>query len=130
MSKPLIGIVNDDTAFLDLMSDLLTEEGYDTFIGREGDKAYALIKRRKPDLVILDIGMEHPEAGWLVLEMLRLDPQLLHLPVILCSADTAALRSKEQRLRDLHCGVLEKPFDLNELLAKVAEFLPPGASRA
>lgn len=124
MSKvPLIGVVNDDTVFLELIQELLEEEGFKTFICKEGNNAYGVIKKHRPDLVVLDIRMEHPETGWQILEMLRLDPELAALPVIVCTADAPFLRAKELRLREMHCLGLEKPFNLSELLAKIAEML-------
>lgn len=118
-SDPLIAVVNDDTAFLTMMNELLSHEGYRTVIWREGDSAYDLVRERRPALVILDIRMEHPEAGWKVLELLRLDPETEAIPVIVCSADSRLLREKQDRLHGLNCQTLEKPFDLDELLALI-----------
>jgi two-component system sensor histidine kinase ChiS len=127
MEKPLIAVVNDDTIFLELMHDLLTEEGYRTAIWEEGDKAYQMIKEHRPLLVILDIRMEHPDTGWMVLELMRLDPATARIPVIICSADTERIRAKEVYLREKACDVLEKPFLLEDLLVKVrAAISPPG----
>ncbi|HET8631477.1 MAG TPA: response regulator [Thermomicrobiales bacterium] len=123
MAEPLIAVMNDDTAFLDLMHELLTGEGYRCFICKESDRVYATIKERRPDLVILDIRMGSPEAGWTALEILRLDPATAHIPVIVCSADTPFLHAKEEALRALRCDILEKPFDLDMLLAKIAGVL-------
>src|SRR4051812_23141961 len=105
MERPLIAVVNDDTIFLELMHDLLTAEGYRTAIWKEGDKAYEMIKEHRPLLVVLDIRMEHPDTGWMVLELLRLDPATAHIPVIICSADTARIRAKEAYLREKGCDV-------------------------
>lgn len=125
MAKPLIAVVNDDTIFLELMHDLLTQEGYRTAIWKEGDRAYEMIKEHRPLLVILDIRMEHPDTGWMVLELMRLDPQTARIPVIVCSADTQRIREKEAYLREKNCDVLEKPFLLDDLLAKVHAFIGP-----
>ncbi|HEX5504683.1 MAG TPA: response regulator [Thermomicrobiales bacterium] len=134
MAGPLIAVMNDDTAFLDLMHRLLTWEDYRCFVCKESERAYPLIKERRPDLVILDIRMGNPEAGWQVLELLRLDPATTRIPVLVCSADAPSLRAKEGALRALRCDVLEKPFDLATLLAKVAGGLASdvatGAGRA
>jgi CheY-like chemotaxis protein len=119
MPQPLIAVVNDDTDFLALMYELLTGEGYRCVICKESDEVYARVKEERPDLVILDIRMGAPEAGWTILELLRLDPTTAHLPVIVCSADTIFLRAKEEALRALHCDILEKPFDLDALLLKI-----------
>ena len=125
MATGRIAVVNDDTAFLQLMHDLLTDEGYDPVICKEGDDAYKFIKKRKPELVVLDIRMEHPDTGWMVLEVIRLDPETADIPVIICSADTQRIREKAAYLRERNCDVLEKPFLLTELLAKVAAYVGP-----
>jgi CheY-like chemotaxis protein len=117
---PLVTVVNDDTAFLNLMHELLSDEGYRTIIWIEGDTAFEMIRREQPALVILDIRMEHPETGWMVLSLLRLDPSTTHIPVIVTSADSRFLREKEQRLAEMRCRILEKPFELDELLDLVA----------
>ncbi len=127
MKKPTIAVVNDDTLFLELMHDLLTSEGYPTAIWKEGDTAYEMIKEHRPMLVILDIRMERPDAGWMVLELLRLDPETATIPVIICSADTQRIREKAAYLHEKGCDTLEKPFLLEDLLAKVRAHI--GAAR-
>ncbi|MCA1723425.1 MAG: response regulator [Thermomicrobia bacterium] len=129
MAKSLIAVVNDDTLFLELMHDLLTQEGYRTAIWKEGDKAYEMIKEHRPVLVILDIRMERPDTGWMVLELMRLDPATAQIPVIICSADTARIREKEAYLREKGCDVLEKPFLLEDLLERVHAFIGPASEQ-
>lgn len=118
---PLIAVVNDDTVFLKLMHDLLTDEGYDVALHIEGSSAYQLVKQEMPDLVILDIRIEHPEPGWVTLDLIRLDPSTTRIPVLVCSADARQLREKAARLREMRCDTIEKPFDLDDLLARVRE---------
>lgn len=125
---PLIAVVNDDSTFLDLMHDLLSEAGYRAVIHKESDSAYELVKAEQPALVVLDIRMDHQESGWQVLELLRLDPATAAIPVIVCSADAVALRAKAARLAELGCVPLEKPFDLDELLRLVEAALGPPAA--
>ena len=120
---PLIAVVNDDTVFLKLMHDLLTDEGFRVVLHIEGSGAYQRIKQEIPDLVILDIRIEQPEPGWVTLDLLRLDPATTAIPVLVCSADTRQLRAKAIRLRELRCDTIEKPFDLDDLLAKIREIL-------
>ena len=121
----LIAVVNDDTTFLSLMADLLEGEGYRVMTLRAATSAFPELKARNPDLLILDIRMETPEAGWQLLELLALDPTTRSLPAIVCSADAPFLRAKEPRLSELGYDILEKPFDLDELLAKIAAHAPP-----
>lgn len=123
-TPPTIAVVDDDTAFLDLMSDLLSDEGYTTRVWKSAHGAFAAVRDLQPDLVILDIRLEHPEAGWNVLELLKLDPATTDIPVIVCSADTAFLKQKGDWFEKKGYFSLEKPFDLNDLLATIEAALP------
>lgn len=118
-------MVNDDTAFLNLMHELLTDEGYNCFLHIVGSTAYEKIRDEQPDLVVLDIRMNEPESGWHVLDLMRLDPETREIPVIVCSADSIQLRDKAERLKKHNAVAIEKPFDLQELLENVAAFVGP-----
>lgn len=128
-SRPArIMVINDDTDFLTLMSELLTEvEGYDVLVCREGNKAYQFVKEQQPELVILDIRIEGQETGWTILECLTLDPSTNPIPVIVCSAAIRELKAHQELLDQHGIDVLTKPFDLDTLLEKVAEGLDRGA---
>jgi len=108
--------INDDTIFLELLRDLLSEEGYDAHLCKEGAEAYQRVRGLDPDGIILDVRMESPETGWKVLELLKLDPRLTAKPVIVCSADQAQLQDRAAYLESKGCYVLPKPFDLDDLL--------------
>ncbi len=125
--KPSIAVINDDTAFLGLMEELLEkEEGYDVRVCREADRAYEFVKSLRPNLVILDIRVGHEESGWTILELLTLDPTTRPIPVIVCSAAVHSLIEHQQLLQQYGCEVLAKPFDLDALLRKVREALAAG----
>jgi DNA-binding response OmpR family regulator len=118
--KPTIAVINDDTAYLSLMHDLLEgEEGYEVSICKEADRAYEFVKEMHPDLVILDIRVGHEESGWTILELLTIDPATRPIPVIICSAAMDSLQEHDVLLRQYDCEVLPKPFDLDALLGKV-----------
>jgi DNA-binding response OmpR family regulator len=125
MKRPMIAVVNQDTIFLSLMEELLSEEGYHTYIEKEGDKAYSNIKKDKPDLIVLDIRINDPEAGFKVIDLIRLDPDTMHIPIIVCSTATQLIRENETRLCEKNCDILMKPFHLDELLMKVQAVLGP-----
>ena len=122
-----IVVINDDTDFLSLMSELLTEVGeYDVEICREGNHAYQFVKEKQPDLAILDIRMEGQEQGWAILECLTLDPKTSSIPLIVCSAAIRELQAHQELLDRYGIDVLTKPFDLDALLEKVATGLDRG----
>lgn len=118
-----ICVINDDTEFLTLMSQLLEDEGHSTTIIREGDRAYDQIKENGPDLAILDIRLQSPETGWTILEMLTLDPATRNIPVIVCSAALDDLQAQEAWLRVHGVETLLKPFDLDDLYRSVNKAL-------
>jgi CheY-like chemotaxis protein len=71
------------------------------------------------------LDFEQPGTGWRLLDKLRLHPATARIPIIICSTDPWLLREKEGLLRTLHCDTLEKPFDLEMLLAKISAAVGP-----
>lgn len=118
-----IAVINDDTTFLRLMHDLLTEEGYDTHLFHEGTADYPAVKEAQPDVIVLDIRLSDPAAGWQTLELFKLDPVLTHTPIIICSADLRGLQDNAAFLRSKGCEILPKPFDLDDLLTLMRRLL-------
>jgi CheY-like chemotaxis protein len=124
MPSPLIAVVDDDQPFTDLVCDLLNDEGYATLCLYQGVDAHTALKARSPALLILDIWMETATAGLDVLTLLRQDPATADIPVILCSARAQVLADNAERFRAQGCIILEKPFELDELVRLVATFAP------
>lgn len=122
-SMTRIVVVNDDTTFLTLMAQIIEDEGWEAIVLREGTTAYERVKQEQPDLVILDLRLEQPDAGWKVLEMVKLDPETSHIPVIVCSAAMDDLRLREDWLADHGVTTLLKPFDIDDLYRYVQEAL-------
>jgi CheY-like chemotaxis protein len=113
-----IVVVNDNPEFLELVETLLSEERYDVVVCQFGDRAYQLIKELLPGLVILDVRMVGVDE-WQVLDMIKLDPETAAIPVIVCSAAVREIEAAEARLQEQNCDVLLKPFNIDELVAKV-----------
>jgi DNA-binding response OmpR family regulator len=124
MGRYLIAVINDDKPYIDMMAEVLSDEGYSSVACLASAGAFALIQREQPDLVILDLKLEQPDSGLNVLQMLRLNRDTLHLPVIVCSADTPFLIVKAQELRAHRCDILHKPFSIDDLLATIVRNLP------
>jgi CheY-like chemotaxis protein len=122
----IIGVVEDDPETLSLLDELLRDEGYQPQCWAEGSSAFTFIKQHQPDLVILNLWLDRPEQGWLVLDKMKADAELAETPVILISGDVASLRDQQQWL-DRQPGVeaLEKPFDLAVLLSMIQDMIEP-----
>lgn len=123
MTQPVIAMVDDDPAMLSMVGDVLTDEGYQVLLWSEGKEAYDLVGQHHPDLLILDLRMEHPQAGWIIIHMLRLDPRTAKLPVLVCTGDVDYVRTHKQILIENDCSVLLKPFSADELLTIVSQLL-------
>jgi len=118
-STPLIAVVDDDRAVVQLVTAFLEAQNYRTVSCLQGAEAIALIQSAHPDLVLLDIQMEHWDAGLQVLATLRNNASTRTLPVIICSANLPLLRQQEEYIRTLGAETLEKPYTFDALLAKV-----------
>ena len=130
MARAHIALINDDTAFLDLMRDLLVaDEGYEVSICKEWDGAYEFVKRAQPDLVIQDITIGGEEKGWTILNLLTLDPATRPIPVIVCSAAVQSLNEHQPMLDRFGITALPKPFDVNELLSTIERVIGEGPAR-
>jgi len=123
--RPKIAVCDDELSFVKLMDELLTEEGYDIIRCLDGVSAFDTIRQEMPELVILDIQFQTPDAGFLILDLLRLDPTTSHVPVIVCSAATEVLQANAERLSAQNCDILPKPFNLDVLLEKVSKVVAP-----
>src|SRR3954468_6406240 len=123
-SRARLAVIDDDTAFLQLMHDLLEdEEDFEVLIHREWDNAHEFVKEQRPDLVILDIRIGGEERGWTILNLLTLDPITRPIPVIVCSAAIQSLHAHQAWLDKLGICALPKPFDLEMLLEMVDRVL-------
>lgn len=127
MPAPKIAVVNDDTQFLRMMHMILEEAGYDATIFYERNQVLEELKALQPDLIILDIRLESPDGGWVLLDLLTLDRSTSQIPVIVCSAAHDDLLRKQEFLVDLGVRILLKPFRVEMLEAMVQEMLALGS---
>jgi len=127
-----IAVIDDDQTFLDLLGDLLEDEGYEPHLFAIAGTAQWNLGEVNPDVIVLDLHQETPDVGYRVLERIRRDNSLSAKPVILCAREPEA---RVARLRDgQDCAILPKPFapdDLMRLLDRlVGPFTPaPALSR-
>lgn len=123
--QPHILIVNDTQEILDLMQELLEGEGYRVTISL-ALLAVDQVKELAPDVIIQDLLFEHvQQEGWKFLMLVRLDPELAPIPLILCTAAVHTIKEPEMagQLERLGVRVVLKPFDIDELLATLEEAL-------
>jgi CheY-like chemotaxis protein len=123
MTTPAILVVEDDRTILELICEVLDEQGYTVQRWAGGEDVVALVHRIRPDLIILDIWLGSAETGWSILERLQSEPGLASLPVIICSADVRMLRQRVRQEPAARWHALEKPFALGTLIGTVENAL-------
>ncbi|HEY8862052.1 MAG TPA: response regulator [Candidatus Limnocylindria bacterium] len=121
--RPLIIVVNDDTAFLQLMEQLLEDEGYEAEVMKSTKNALEHIKERRPALIVLDVRINNEQAGLLLLDLITLDPETRSIPVVIASANLQALAGREDELASKGIYVIAKPFDIDDLAALIRKAL-------
>ncbi len=107
------------------MQHVLVGAGYRTHVHHYGADAFELVKWLRPDLVILDLWLEQPELGELVLLFLAQDPLTQRIPVIICSADLGLLRAPPERFQERGYVLVPKPFEPAQLLGAIRKKLTP-----
>jgi DNA-binding response OmpR family regulator len=118
-----IFVADTDSSIVELMQDLLQDDGYSVTVLQCATNAYEEIRQTLSDLVILDITLERPGDGWLTFDQLRHHAQTSQVPVIICTADVRELRARQDDLAGLGCVAVEKPFDIDTLLTAIREGL-------
>jgi diguanylate cyclase (GGDEF)-like protein/PAS domain S-box-containing protein len=101
-----------------LLARYLENEGYNYIKATDGLETLEKIRTEMPDLVLLDVNMPNKD-GFTVLEEMRADPALQHIPVIILTA--ARLNSYDVQF-GLNLGAddyITKPFDRRELIARI-----------
>jgi CheY-like chemotaxis protein len=123
MDRPLIVVVDHDDAFLDMMHEILTEEGYAARCWHAADDTFARLQAARPALAILDVAAHRRDAASMLVERVHNDPTTAHIPVIVCTADVVYARGKAPDLLKYGYDVVEKPFGVDDLLRQVRELL-------
>jgi len=119
MAKCIL-IVDDDRMSIELVKRALLGKGYEVAIAQDGVEALEVLKRRLPDLILLDVQMPKLD-GYGFIRQKTSDPAIAKIPVIVLSA-----MAKTEPLFKRY-GVksyLVKPLNTQELLEKIQAIVP------
>ncbi|KAB2859925.1 MAG: response regulator transcription factor [Anaerolineae bacterium] len=114
-------VVDDDPDVLGTLTRALTRDGFDVSSANSGPDALDQLKRRVPDLVILDVMMPGM-TGFEVCKRIRADSAMNHIPVLFLTARGHT----DDIVAGLDAGgddYVVKPFELIELQARVRALL-------
>ncbi|MDQ6660619.1 MAG: response regulator [Chloroflexota bacterium] len=110
-------VVEDEKLIAQLLQSTLELEGYQVVTLRNGEDAVQFALREMPDLIIVDIMLPRMN-GYEVIKHLRDHPKTMHIPIIALSALSESKDKVQAFDKDVD-GYITKPFDTEELLARV-----------
>jgi two-component system, OmpR family, phosphate regulon response regulator PhoB len=119
--KPLLLIVEDEAALVELLRYNLEKEGFRVAVAMDGEAALVAVAEARPDLIVLDWMLPHV-SGLEVCRQVRRKSDTRDVPIIMLTA-----RGEESdRIRGLEVGAddyIAKPFSPSELIARVRAVL-------
>ncbi|KPK31466.1 MAG: hypothetical protein AMK69_00300 [Nitrospira bacterium SG8_3] len=141
MSKKIL-IVDDEPDIITFVSAVLEENGYTSLSAKDGVEGLDVLRKEKPDLVLLDLMMPK-KSGIAMFQELRNDPNMSHIPVVVVTgvSEVTGVDFRnfmyKQPLRDekkfvettgltkytIPDGYIEKPIDPDELTKVVRKVL-------
>ena len=110
-------VVDDDKEVVRLMRAYLEQAGYEVLVAYDGETALHILRRDRPDLVLLDL-MLPDRDGWEVTRLVRSDPSLAQTPIIMLTARVDVT----DRIVGLEMGAddyITKPYDPREVVARI-----------
>jgi twitching motility two-component system response regulator PilH len=110
-------VVDDSPTDRQYLSDLLAKSGYAVTIAESAEEAFAKVKQKRPDLVLMDVVMPG-QNGYQATRVLSKDASTKDIPVIICTTkgqETDRVWGMRQGARDY----IVKPVSQADLLAKI-----------
>jgi DNA-binding response OmpR family regulator len=121
MGKSRVLLIEDEPHILLSLEFLLERAGYETASATDGEEGLALVRRLRPDVVLLDVMMPK-RNGYEVCQAIKADPELRAIPVIMLSA-----KGQEVEVtKGLELGAaayVTKPFGNTEILESIRAVL-------
>jgi PleD family two-component response regulator len=114
---------DDDERMRLMVRDMLVAIGHEVELAHDGNAALESVRRREPDILLLDVELPGPgPSGLDVCRALKQSPFTAQIPVLMVTGRDAT----DQKLQGFEAGAddyLAKPFDARELRARVGALL-------
>ena len=127
MSKKIM-IIDDDIDLVEAMRITLETDNYEVIDAQEGAKGLEILKKEKPDLLILDVMMGTLDEGFHLAYQIRNDEQVKDMPILMITAVGAQTGFEFDKQRDEDFlpvdEFIEKPVNPQVLLDAVKRNLP------
>lgn len=125
---PTVLYVEDEAPLRGLVEFWLRDAGYEVLLAADGAEALELVRQSRPTLVITDAMMPNLSGDELV-EIMKSDPDLADIPIVMATAAASPLRVDRMLERGCH-AVLGKPLEEATFLAAAAAAIEAGGGTA
>ncbi len=120
--KKKIAIIEDEEIMIDILKRKIFQQGYEVVLARDGEEGLNLIKKEKPDLILLDIIMPKMN-GFEVMAEINKDPQLKKIPIIVISNSGQPVELDKAKKLGAKDWLIKTEFDPKEVIEKVKKCL-------
>ena len=121
MKNSYVLVVDDESDAAQLLATRLKKFGFNTDAVYSGADALEHVKKRRPDLIILDLIMPDMD-GYKVLAKLNANVSTANIPIIVLTVDS----SQKDKIKALKMGIddyVTKPYDIDEVIARIEAIL-------
>jgi DNA-binding NtrC family response regulator len=125
LRRPCVVAIDASDDVRNLYREMLGGEGYDVATLDCRDATRDALREIGPSVIVLDCFLGCDPAGWDLLQVLSLDAELQHVPVVICTTDIRMAHDAHRAALEDDIVVLPKPFDVQELLGVIATALAP-----
>lgn len=119
MAKRVL-IIDDDSEFADILSDILEANDYTVFVASDGVQAIEKTKEEPVDLILMDIQMPVLSGFWFC-DVFKKKAETKDIPIIMISG--LSDKDNAKKARELGaCAFLKKPFQAEELFSMIEKY--------
>jgi CheY-like chemotaxis protein len=116
--KPRVLIIDDEPVIQNLMTDLLTADGYEVFIATDGLEGVAKATQNDFDIIFSDIHMPNMNGLETMRKIKELKPHSIF--VVMCSyIDNVS----EEAIKEVAIAILEKPFNIADVTSLAEDII-------
>lgn len=119
-------VIEDSPTMRQLLSKLLSGEGYECVTASDGAGGYKAVVQDKPDLILLDVNLPD-DNGIELCRRLKGDSRVRHIPVLIITGEAHTVESRIDGLEAGADDYVIKPFKVKELLSRLKGILKAGS---
>lgn len=124
-----IMLVDDDIDLLDQNKLLLESRGFEVVTAESGEEGWNLFQKEKPDAAIIDLIMEHHDAGFVLCHRIKKSEHGKTMPLFMLTSATYDTGFKfgvstDEEKEWIKCdGIINKPVVIDDLITRLESFI-------